>query len=114
MAEPNAAEFLTKKELAELCRCSQRTIDRLLETGDAPAVTRLSSRRVIFHAPSAREWLAQRTVGQNAPPRQDASSPATPTAPQPRRRGRPRKPSSITTVSAPTPDKTVVAGESLT
>ena len=63
---PQAAEndeFLTKKELAELCRCSERTIDRLLEEGDAPPVTRLSPRRIIFPAASAREWLSRRTVG---------------------------------------------------
>ena len=34
-------EYLTKRELAKLCRCSERTIDRLLEQGDAPPVTRL-------------------------------------------------------------------------
>jgi hypothetical protein len=27
-------EFLTKRELARLCRCSERTIDRLLEGGE--------------------------------------------------------------------------------
>jgi predicted DNA-binding transcriptional regulator AlpA len=56
-------EFLTKKELAKLCRCSERTIDRLLEVGDGPPVTRLSERRVIFPAIPAREWLSHRTVG---------------------------------------------------
>jgi predicted DNA-binding transcriptional regulator AlpA len=56
-------EFLTKRELARLCRCSERTIDRLLEEGDAPPVTRLSSRRIIFPAASARQWLSNRTVG---------------------------------------------------
>jgi len=85
MAEPVANEFLTKRELAELCRCSERTLDRLLETGDAPPVTRLSSRRIIFHAPSAREWLSQRTVGK-VRPHNPAVAP-----PSPRRRGRSRK-----------------------
>jgi hypothetical protein len=33
----HAREYLTKKELAKLCRCSERTIDRLLEQGDGPA-----------------------------------------------------------------------------
>ena len=51
-------EFWTKKELAKLCRCSERTIDRLLEEGDAPPVTRLSARRIIFPVASARRWLA--------------------------------------------------------
>jgi predicted DNA-binding transcriptional regulator AlpA len=57
-------EFLTKRELAKLCRCSERTIDRLIEDGDAPPVTRLSRRRIIFPAASAREWLSNRTVGK--------------------------------------------------
>jgi len=55
-------EFLTKRELARLCRCSERTIDRLLGEGDAPPVTRLSTRRIIFPAASARDWLTSRTI----------------------------------------------------
>jgi predicted DNA-binding transcriptional regulator AlpA len=66
MAEAIADEFLTKRELAKLCRCSERTIDRLLEQGDAPPLTRLSSRRIIFPATSARQWLARRTVEKRA------------------------------------------------
>jgi predicted DNA-binding transcriptional regulator AlpA len=88
MAEPTAKEFLTKRELAELCRCSERTVDRLLENGDAPPVTHLSSRRIIFHAPSALEWLAKRTVAKVRP--HERSVPSSP----PRPRGRPRKSSS--------------------
>ena len=35
MSEPSPNdEFLTKRELARLCRCSERTIDRLLEVGE--------------------------------------------------------------------------------
>jgi predicted DNA-binding transcriptional regulator AlpA len=66
---PEAAtddEYLTKKELAKLCRCSERTIDRLLEEGDAPPVTRVSSRRIVFPALSARKWLANRTIEKKA------------------------------------------------
>jgi predicted DNA-binding transcriptional regulator AlpA len=66
MAEPTANEFLTKRELARLCRCSERTLDRLLEQGDAPPVTRLSARRIIFPATSARQWLASRTIEKKA------------------------------------------------
>jgi predicted DNA-binding transcriptional regulator AlpA len=56
-------EFFTKRELAALCRCSERTVDRLLEIGDAPPLTRLSTRRIIFDAELARQWLAKRTKG---------------------------------------------------
>jgi predicted DNA-binding transcriptional regulator AlpA len=63
MPETTTVEFLTKRELAKLCRCSERTIDRLLESGDAPPLTRLSPRRVIFPAGKARQWLARRTKG---------------------------------------------------
>jgi predicted DNA-binding transcriptional regulator AlpA len=59
-------EYLTKKELAKLCRCSERTIDRLLEEGDAPPITRLSTRRIIFPSLPARQWLAGRTKGKKA------------------------------------------------
>jgi predicted DNA-binding transcriptional regulator AlpA len=66
MAEPTTNEFLTKRELARLCRCSERTIDRLIEAGDAPPITRLSTRRIIFPTASARQWLAHRTVEKKA------------------------------------------------
>jgi predicted DNA-binding transcriptional regulator AlpA len=56
-------EYLSKKELAKLCRCSERTIDRLIEVGEAPPITRLSARRIIFSAALAREWLSRRTSG---------------------------------------------------
>ena len=65
-------EFLTKRELARLCRCSERTIDRLLEGGDAPPVTRLSTRRIIFPVSAARQWLSNRTLGH----RHQAAQPA--------------------------------------
>jgi len=48
MHEGANSEFLTKREL----------VDRLLEEGDAPPVTKLSTRRIIL----AREWLAGRTT----------------------------------------------------
>jgi predicted DNA-binding transcriptional regulator AlpA len=75
-------EFLMKKELAALCRCSERTIDRLIEQGEAPPLTRLSARRVIFPKAAALEWLRKRTSGIA-----EASSPPM----TPRRRGRPPK-----------------------
>ena len=81
-------EYWTKRELAKKWKCSERTIDRLLETGDAPPVTRLSARRIIFPAASAREWLSNRTVGRLSP--QGAAVAATHAAP-PRGSGRPRK-----------------------
>ena len=90
---PEAAandEYLTKKELAKLCKCSERTIDRLLEGGDAPPFTRLSPRRIIFPATSARQWLAGRTVGAGYQWPQGVNGDA-PQAVPPRRRGRPRK-----------------------
>lgn len=90
MTELTANEFLTKRELARLCRCSERTLDRLLENGDAPPVTRLSTRRIIFPAASARKWLSSRTVGAARQSPQSTTEAATQAAPQ-RRRGRPRK-----------------------
>lgn len=58
--------FFTKRELAKLCRCSERTIDRLLEAGDAPPVTRLSPGRIIFPAAAAMHWLDKRTSKKKA------------------------------------------------
>jgi predicted DNA-binding transcriptional regulator AlpA len=90
MPEATANEFLTKRELAHLCRCSERTIDRLLEQGDAPPVTRLSTRRIVFPAASAREWLLNRTLGATRHLPQGIAVAATQVAP-PQRRGRPSK-----------------------
>ena len=73
-------EFLTKRELARLCRCSERTIDRLLEGGNAPPVTRLSTRRIIFAAADARKWLLDRTLGLGRQPPRSAIA-ATPSQP---------------------------------
>src|SRR6516165_12515161 len=89
------SEFLTKRELARLCRCSERTIDRLLEEGDAPPVTRLSTRRIIFPAASARQWLSNRTVGLGRQLSEDAvciSDTAMPLKPIRRSRQKPPKP----------------------
>jgi excisionase family DNA binding protein len=72
-----SSEFLTKRELAELCRCSERTVDRLLEQRSLPVI-RLSPRRIIFPVSAVRKWLEQRTQKDIA----DAT---------PRRRGRPPK-----------------------
>jgi predicted DNA-binding transcriptional regulator AlpA len=56
-------EYLTFAELAKWLRCSTRTLQRLLSTGDGPPVIRLSERRVIFPRSDARCWLASRTNG---------------------------------------------------
>ena len=52
-------EFSTKKELANRWRCSERTIDRLLEREGLPVV-RLSARRVIFRDSETEQWLRHR------------------------------------------------------
>jgi predicted DNA-binding transcriptional regulator AlpA len=91
MSEPTVSEFLTKRELAQLCRCSERTLDRLLEQGDAPPVTRVSSRRIIFPLASAREWLSNRTAEKRSTQGEGTTGAATEAATERRRRRRPRK-----------------------
>ena len=70
-------EHLTLKEVAGWLRCSQRTLERLIEDGSLPVI-RLSERRLIFRLADLRAWLAQRTRGRIEPSK-------------PRRRGRPTK-----------------------
>lgn len=60
------SQYLTKKELAEQWRCSERTIDRLLETEGLPVI-QLSKRRIVFSAASAQRWLEGRVNGATAP-----------------------------------------------
>lgn len=57
------SEHLTLTETAEFLRCSPRTLQRLLETGDGPPVVRLSLRRLIFRVSDVRRWLESRTAG---------------------------------------------------
>jgi hypothetical protein len=61
-----ATEFLTKRELAQRWRCSERTIDRLLETEGLPVI-QLSKRRIVFSAASAQRWLEGRVSGATEP-----------------------------------------------
>ena len=57
------SEHLTQAELARWLRCSTRTLQRLLSTGDGPPAIQLSTRRLIFPLSDARSWLATRTKG---------------------------------------------------
>jgi predicted DNA-binding transcriptional regulator AlpA len=54
-------EHFTLTELAEWLRCSTRTVQRLIETGEGPPMIKLSDRRVIFRKADAQQWLARRT-----------------------------------------------------
>jgi excisionase family DNA binding protein len=53
-------EHCTLAELARWLRVSERHVQRLLETGDAPPAIRLG-RRVIFSRSAVRQWLDGRT-----------------------------------------------------
>jgi excisionase family DNA binding protein len=53
-------EYLTLAETAEWLRISERHLQRLLETGDAPPFNRLG-RRLIFSRVAVRRWLEART-----------------------------------------------------
>jgi predicted DNA-binding transcriptional regulator AlpA len=56
-------EHLTLVETAKWLRCSPRTLQRLLETGDGPPVVRLSERRLIFRLADVNRWVEGRTRG---------------------------------------------------
>jgi predicted DNA-binding transcriptional regulator AlpA len=56
------SEHLTLAETADWLRCSSRTLQRLLETGEGPPVVRLSERRLIFRLADVRQWVEQRTT----------------------------------------------------
>jgi predicted DNA-binding transcriptional regulator AlpA len=60
---PTETEHLTLTETAEWLRCSTRTLQRLLETGEGPPVIRLSQRRLIFRLSDVRQWVEGRTSG---------------------------------------------------
>ena len=56
-------EVLTLGEAAEWLRCSPRTLQRLLDSGEGPPVLRLSERRLVFRLEDLRGWLAGRITG---------------------------------------------------
>jgi hypothetical protein len=87
LSETAEPEHLTLDEAAAWLRCSTRTLQRLLETGNGPPVIRLSERRLIFRLADLRTWLVQRTRGAVEPP-------------QSRRRGRPRKTETLAPLNA--------------
>jgi len=69
------SEHLTLAETADWLRCSSRTLQRLLETGEGPPVVRLSERRLIFRLADVRRWVAQRTSRKvSSPSRRTRSS----------------------------------------
>jgi excisionase family DNA binding protein len=54
-------EYCTLPELARWLRVSERHVQRLLQTGDAPPATRLG-RRIIFNRANVQHWLERRTT----------------------------------------------------
>ena len=93
MAEimPADNNHLTLDELAKWLRCSMRTVQRLLETGDGPPVIKLSERRLIFRRDAVTRWLDARTRGASV-------------TPAPRRRGRRSEPAPASAAPAPAPE----------
>jgi predicted DNA-binding transcriptional regulator AlpA len=71
-------DHLTLTETAQWLRCSTRTLQRLLETGDGPPVVRLSQRRLIFRLLDVQRWLESRTRGIIEPRRRTRRSRARP------------------------------------
>ena len=67
-APPPDMEYVTLSELAQWARCSTRTIQRLLEVGDGPALIRVSDRRIIFHVGDVRDWLEKRRFSRRGHP----------------------------------------------
>jgi predicted DNA-binding transcriptional regulator AlpA len=67
-SDPTKTAHLTLTELADWLRCSTRTLQRLLSTGDGPPIIRLSERRVIFELADVRSWLASRRKGASIMP----------------------------------------------
>jgi predicted DNA-binding transcriptional regulator AlpA len=74
------SEHLTLAETADWLRCSSRTLQRLLETGEGPPVVRLSERRLIFRLADVRQWVEQRTSRKDSSPSRRSRSSRNPVA----------------------------------
>ena len=74
------SEHLTLAETADWLRCSPRTLQRLLETGEGPPVVRLSERRLIFRLADVRQWVEQRTSRKDSSSRRRSRSSRNPVA----------------------------------
>ena len=53
--------FLTKKELADRCRVTPRTVERWMRKGSCPPVTRFG-RRVLFATDAVEAWERKKTA----------------------------------------------------
>ena len=60
------AVYLTKKELAEYLKISERTADRMFAHGEGPPRTRIGARRIGYFKPAVDEWAASRTFRHRA------------------------------------------------
>jgi hypothetical protein len=61
-------DLLDRHELAQMLRCSTRTVDRMMGAPDGLPFIKLRG-KVLYRASSVREWLAARER-QSAPRRQ--------------------------------------------
>ena len=62
---PDAADLdvvLTQPEAARMLRLSTRSLERLVETGEAPPRIQLTGRRVGYWKRDVRAWLQSRTA----------------------------------------------------
>ncbi len=59
-------EYLTPREAARRYKISERTIERLRETGDGPPFIRVGPRRILYRDADWKAWLAERTHASRA------------------------------------------------
>jgi excisionase family DNA binding protein len=63
---PATLRFLTQKQLAELIKVSERTLERWRVEGRGPKFVAMGPRRRLYRVSDVEEWAATQTFGSTA------------------------------------------------
>lgn len=66
MERIQAHRYLTQKEAADLLRLSERTLERLRNSGSGPVFLKAGARRVLYRIRDIEAWLTDRSFSSTS------------------------------------------------